>query len=81
MSEPVSPIRPKDLRISDEQIRRAVSLLAEITRDAVPDPKAPATPMESGAGLELPSARHTILLAQRSFTASLRLLQIEERDD
>ncbi|MFN0178627.1 MAG: hypothetical protein ACKVZ0_07470 [Gemmatimonadales bacterium] len=75
------PIRPLDtLRVHSEQIRKAAALLAELAEDT--------------ADVELPSARGTlptdeavenreatILQAQRSFAASLRLAQVEVRPE
>jgi len=72
-------VRPLEaLRSNSEQIRKAVEFLAELAEDT--------------AGIELPSARSTlpaddptdprmatILQAQRSFAASLRMAQQEDR--
>ena len=84
MIRPVSmnrPVRPLDaLRANSEQMRKAAALLAELAEDT--------------ADLELPSARDTlptdearrkteatILQAQRSFAASLRFSQVEDRPE
>lgn len=75
------PARPLDtLRANSEQIRKAAALLAELAEDT--------------ADVELPSARGTlptdeavqnreatILQAQRSFAAGLRLAQVEVRPE
>lgn len=81
MIHPVSgrPQRPLEaLRHNSEQLRKAVEFLAELAEDT--------------ADLELPSSRAllatdpvaeqrdaTILQAQRSFAATLRLAQVEDR--
>lgn len=85
MIRPVSPTRPlrplEALRQSSDQIRRAADILAEIADDT--------------ADVELPSARSpeatpdeyadqqqaTILKAQRSCVAALKLAQVADDQD
>ena len=86
MMLPVSSVRPAPrpvdlLRASSEQIRRAADLLAEIAGETETPP--PADPAPEAMEPDELRARHqrTILLAQRSFVASLRLEQLHERPE
>ena len=85
MIRPVSGSRPVDvLRQSSDQIRRAAALLAEITDETADTPAtryAALFPGQVGPEAEeLESAREaTILQAQRSFAASLKLAQVSDR--
>jgi hypothetical protein len=82
MINPVAPVRPlrpaEALRHSSDQIRRAAEILADITADTadleLPPPR-PAPPVEKYSA----ASEATILKAQRSFVAGLRLAQ--ERGD
>ena len=84
MIRPVSPTRPlrplEALRSSSDQIRQAADLLADIASDT--------SDLEVAvARLPLPQTEHaaasaaTILKAQRSFVAGLRLSQLAEDPD
>ena len=85
MIRPVSGTRPVDvLRQSSDQIRRAAALLAEITDETADTPATRYAALFPGqVGLEveeLETAREaTILQAQRSFAAGLKLAQVRER--
>jgi hypothetical protein len=83
MIRPVSPtrqLRPlQALRTSSEQIRQAADLLAEIAGDA-DDLDLPSTRLKDPVAEAYAERRKaTILKAQRSFVAGLRLAQ--DRDD
>lgn len=83
MLRPVSATRPVDvLRASSDQIRRAAELLAEITDDTATGPSSRFAALFPGpipGDEEAESARQaTILQAQRSFAAGLRLSQLPE---
>lgn len=85
MIRPVSGSRPVDvLRQSSDQIRRAAALLAEITDETADTPTTRSAALFPGQvgpeAEELESAREaTILQAQRSFAAALKLAQIGDR--
>jgi hypothetical protein len=81
MIRPVSPIRPlrplEALRSSSDQIRQAADVLADIASDTsdldLSSARMPLPPTEHAA-----ASAATILKAQRSFVARLRLSQIAE---
>jgi hypothetical protein len=86
MIGPVSSPRPIELlRASSDQIRRAADLLAEIAGETDPRRPArrastrPAPDPADEADRAAEDRTRTILEAQRSFVASLRLEQVEER--
>jgi hypothetical protein len=80
----VSSPRPVDLlRASSDQIRRAVAMVAQLTEETA-DPSerlAMADVAAAGSDPALEAERqNTILTAQRSFAAGLRLAQLGERE-
>ena len=88
MIGPVTSPRPLELlRASSEQIRRAADLLAEISDETDPERRVrlAAARVAAGSAEEVEEGRaerlRTIEQAQRSFVASLRLEQLEERPD
>ena len=84
MLRPVSAARPVDLlRASSDQIRRAAEILADITDDTAADRSgrfASLFPGQSTLDVEEREMNRetTILQAQRSFSAGLRLSQDRE---
>ncbi len=84
MLRPVSSTRPVDLlRASSDQIRRAAEILADITDDTAADHTgrfASLFPGQSTVDVEEReiNRQSTILQAQRSFAAGLRLSQDRE---
>jgi hypothetical protein len=79
----VSSARPVDLlRASSDQIRRAAALLAQLTEDTADPADRLAvidTAAEAGDDRDI-ERQNTILKAQRSFVAGLRLAQLGERE-
>jgi hypothetical protein len=85
MVRTVSPARSSDLlRASADQVRRAVAILAQLEEDTAHLAADRLAVTELTAGDEAASAeiarQNTILQAQRSFAAALRLVQIGERE-
>ena len=82
MIRPVSPSRPSDvLRASSDQIRRAAAMLTELANDTSPnalDRFAVATGDDDWPSDAEILRQNTILQAQRSFAAGLKLARLRE---